>query len=92
MNRGVEIDSVIADDHDRSLITTQVEMGVAARMAVLRLWRYPLRTRWCVMRQLADKCAADLSGPKQDETGWLPIEDGKHVDSGTGAITVYHSR
>ena len=35
MNRGVEIDSVIADDHDRSLITTQVEMGVAARMACL---------------------------------------------------------
>ena len=35
MNRGVEIDSVIADDIDRSLITTQVEMGVAARMACL---------------------------------------------------------
>ena len=35
MNRGVEIDSVIADDVDRSLITTQVEMGVAARMACL---------------------------------------------------------
>ena len=35
MNRGVEIDSVIADDHNRSLITTQVEMGVAARMACL---------------------------------------------------------
>ena len=35
MNRGVEIDSVLADDHDRSLITTQVEMGVAARMACL---------------------------------------------------------
>tara|TARA_B100000886_G_scaffold220980_1_gene153629 strand:+ start:798 stop:1778 length:981 start_codon:yes stop_codon:yes gene_type:complete len=35
MNRGVEIDSVIADDHNRSLITTQVEMGVATRMACL---------------------------------------------------------
>jgi len=35
MNRGVEIDSIIADDHSRSLITTQVEMGVATRMACL---------------------------------------------------------
>jgi aspartate carbamoyltransferase catalytic subunit len=35
MNRGVEIDSAIADDIDRSLIHEQVEMGVAARMAVL---------------------------------------------------------
>ena len=35
MNRGVEIDSAIADDIDRSIINEQVEMGVAARMAVL---------------------------------------------------------
>ena len=35
MNRGVEIDSLIADDHEKSLISTQVEMGVAARMACL---------------------------------------------------------
>ena len=35
MNRGVEIDSHLADDHERSLITTQVEMGVAIRMACL---------------------------------------------------------
>jgi aspartate carbamoyltransferase catalytic subunit len=35
MNRGVEIDSAIADDIDRSLIHEQVEMGVAVRMAVL---------------------------------------------------------
>jgi len=35
MNRGVEIDSDIADDIDRSLIQEQVEMGVAIRMAVL---------------------------------------------------------
>ena len=34
MNRGVEM-IVIADDHNRSLITTQVEMGVATRMACL---------------------------------------------------------
>jgi aspartate carbamoyltransferase catalytic subunit len=35
MNRGVEIDSVVADDTDRSAITEQVEMGVAVRMACL---------------------------------------------------------
>ncbi|MEL6282443.1 MAG: aspartate carbamoyltransferase catalytic subunit [Pseudomonadota bacterium] len=37
MNRGVEIDSELADDPERSLISTQVEMGVAVRMAVLEL-------------------------------------------------------
>ncbi|MBN2751924.1 MAG: aspartate carbamoyltransferase catalytic subunit [Rhodospirillaceae bacterium] len=35
MNRGVEIDSDIADDVEKSLIREQVEMGVAVRMAVL---------------------------------------------------------
>jgi len=35
MNRGVEIDSDIADDAGVSLIQDQVEMGVAVRMAVL---------------------------------------------------------
>ncbi len=35
MNRGVEIDSEVADDPAVSLIQDQVEMGVAARMAVL---------------------------------------------------------
>lgn len=35
MNRGVEIDSLVADDIDRSLIREQVEMGVAVRMAIL---------------------------------------------------------
>jgi aspartate carbamoyltransferase catalytic subunit len=37
MNRGVEIEDRIADDPDRSLITMQVEMGVAVRMACLEL-------------------------------------------------------
>ena len=37
MNRGVEIDSAIADDPQRSLITLQVEMGVAVRMACLEM-------------------------------------------------------
>ena len=35
MNRGVEIDSVVADDIEVSVIQEQVEMGVATRMAVL---------------------------------------------------------
>jgi ornithine carbamoyltransferase len=35
MNRGVEIDSEVADDGAVSLIETQVKMGVAMRMAVL---------------------------------------------------------
>ena len=35
MNRGVEIDSEVADMAGRSLITRQVEMGVAIRMACL---------------------------------------------------------
>lgn len=37
MNRGVEIDGAIADDPERSLITMQVAMGVAVRMACLEL-------------------------------------------------------
>ena len=37
MNRGVEVESAIADDSERSLITLQVEMGVATRMACLEM-------------------------------------------------------
>ena len=37
MNRGVEIAEEVADDPERSLIATQVEMGVAMRMACLEL-------------------------------------------------------
>jgi aspartate carbamoyltransferase catalytic subunit len=37
MNRGVEIDTSVADDINRSVIREQVEMGVAVRMAVLDL-------------------------------------------------------
>ncbi len=35
MNRGVEIDSAVADDLQKSVIHEQVEMGVAVRMACL---------------------------------------------------------
>ena len=37
INRGVEIDTYIADDINRSVILSQVEMGVAVRQAVLEL-------------------------------------------------------
>lgn len=37
MNRGVEIDGILADDINRSVIQEQVEMGVAVRMAAMDL-------------------------------------------------------
>lgn len=37
INRDVEIEGALADDEERSLITLQVEMGVAVRMACLDL-------------------------------------------------------
>jgi aspartate carbamoyltransferase catalytic subunit len=43
MNRGVEIDGTIADDINRSVIQTQVEMGVAVRMAAMDLLSRNLR-------------------------------------------------
>jgi aspartate carbamoyltransferase catalytic subunit len=43
MNRGIEIDSAIADDPERSVIGEQVEMGVACRMAVLDVLARELR-------------------------------------------------
>ena len=44
MNRGVEIDSEVADDVERSLIREQVEMGVAVRMACLDILTRNLRS------------------------------------------------
>ncbi|SHJ02785.1 aspartate carbamoyltransferase catalytic subunit [Wenxinia saemankumensis] len=43
MNRGVEIDGTLADDIHRSVIGTQVEMGVAVRMAAMDLLARNLR-------------------------------------------------
>jgi len=43
MNRGVEIDSDVADDVERSVIREQVEMGVAVRMACLDVLTRHLR-------------------------------------------------
>jgi aspartate carbamoyltransferase catalytic subunit len=44
MNRGVEIDGILADDINRSVIQEQVEMGVAVRMAAMDLLARNLRT------------------------------------------------
>jgi aspartate carbamoyltransferase catalytic subunit len=44
MNRGVEIDSSVADDPERSAIPEQVEMGVAVRMACLDVLTRERRT------------------------------------------------
>ena len=46
MNRGVEIESVVADDIQRSAITEQVEMGVAVRMACLDVLTRRRREEW----------------------------------------------
>jgi aspartate carbamoyltransferase catalytic subunit len=45
MNRGVEIDTDVADDIDRSAIRQQVEMGVAVRMACLDVLTRELSNR-----------------------------------------------
>jgi len=45
MNRGVEIDGTIADDINRSVIQTQVQMGVAVRMAAMDLLARNLKER-----------------------------------------------
>lgn len=49
MNRGVEIDSAVADLADHSIITDQVEMGVAIRMACLDVLTRKARgvAGWC---------------------------------------------
>ncbi|MBT4959218.1 MAG: aspartate carbamoyltransferase catalytic subunit, partial [Flavobacteriaceae bacterium] len=38
MNRGIEIDTKLADDINRSVIKEQVELGVAIRMACLKIF------------------------------------------------------
>ena len=38
MNRGIEIDTNLADDINKSVIKEQVELGVAVRMACLKIF------------------------------------------------------
>jgi aspartate carbamoyltransferase catalytic subunit len=42
INRGIEIDTVLADDIHRSVILDQVELGLAVRMAILDIMARPL--------------------------------------------------
>ena len=53
MNRGVEIDGTIADDINRSVIQTQVEMGVAVRMAAMDLLARNLRAKRAAQSSVA---------------------------------------
>jgi aspartate carbamoyltransferase catalytic subunit len=53
MNRGVEIDGTIADDINRSVIQTQVEMGVAVRMAAMDLLARNLRAKRAAQTDVA---------------------------------------
>ena len=46
MNRGVEIESAVADDIQRSAISEQVELGVAVRMACLDVLTRKRRGEW----------------------------------------------
>ena len=45
INRGVEIDSELADDINRTLILEQVELGVAIRMSVIEHLLYNLELK-----------------------------------------------
>ena len=49
-NRGVEIDSEVADDFSRSVIKEQVEMGVAVRMACLEILTSNLQEEFTEMK------------------------------------------
>ncbi|MFW5641659.1 MAG: aspartate carbamoyltransferase catalytic subunit [Roseicyclus sp.] len=51
MNRGVEIDGLLADDINRSVIQEQVEMGVAVRMAAMDLLARNLRAARAAERE-----------------------------------------
>ncbi len=53
MNRGVEIDSDLADDINRSVIREQVEMGVAVRMACLETLNSNLMAENAAQEQMA---------------------------------------
>ena len=83
MNRGVEIDSAVADGA-QSLIREQVEMGVAVRMAVLEaLSRAICRTVSCIAagtdsraRSCSDQCPARRSldaASMSAATCWSPM-------------------
>ena len=87
MNRGVEIDSDVADDPVRSVIREQVEMGVAVRMAVLdALSRHAVAGMTAVMRDSSSpNVRAARPGQRPGREGGLLVRDGRIADIGRGA-------
>ena len=71
MNRGIEIDTRLADDINKSVIKEQVELGVAVRMACLKIFLRKMKKYFL---------NANIIDPKNsiDEVGGLIIsEEGK---------------
>ena len=70
MNRGVEIDTNLADDINRSVIREQVELGVAVRMACLKIFckKTLMKEKYLINARIID--------PKNqiDEMGGLIID------------------
>ena len=91
MNRGVEIDSILADDLGRNLVHDQVETGVAVRMSCLEL----LTGKVLAMKQTLIENAQLVDPVRKQESekqplGALLIEDGKikaHGDAALGEAT-----
>ena len=87
MNRGVEIDPATADDVEKSLIRTQVEIGVAARMACLEALAKADLVR--VQERPDDRSPASQrphprSGSRTDATGYVAIADDAIIACGSG--------
>ncbi len=90
MNRGVEIDSAVADDPEHSVIREQVEMGVSVRMAVLDRLARPAQgnavqaARGSGSGRRADgadhgaEVAGRRSADRRDQAGWS-LEGGGDV-------------
>ena len=69
MNRGVEIDTKLADDINVSLVKEQVELGVAIRMACLKNYTVNNERKYFINGRIID--------PSQniDEVGGLIVDD-----------------
>ena len=74
MNRGIEIDTKLADDINKSVIKEQVELGVAVRMACLKLFANDEKTIFL---------NAHIIDPKNliDEIGGLIIDENGKIEA-----------
>ena len=70
MNRGVEIDSAVADDPAHSVIREQVEMGVSVRMAVLDRLARPQGAASGFGRRESGRQDLDRQDPARQDSGW----------------------